>query len=883
MWIGYSRGVRRIKADGQTEDYGPAQGLTLPWVTTLQSDRAGNLSIGTYNGLYRLSQGKLEMANYPDQFAGSTIQQVFEDREGGLWVAAATGLFRLEDSIGTALGRAEGLRQTSVYSVRERDNGTWWFGLWPGGVYAYDQNQATPLVLPSSIDLTHVSALWEQAGDTLWIGANSGLYRYRKGAITNFYRKDLEREWKQQVSQQPGTVLPGIAESSVNSLASDMAGGLWVATDGGLYRGGEAGFRAYSVKDGLPGNTCVAVLRAKNGDVWVSVLPAGVACLRSGHWTSYACGQGLPRVAPRGLYEDFGGAIWVTTQGGGLSRFKNGHWRTFSVQDGLADNSVSGIIEDQAGNFWVAFPRGVMRLGRTEFDEVASGQRAKLQPRVFDQSDGLPAAECNPLGAPNMWRSRDGRLLFATDRGVGVVYPDRVRTNGLAPPVHIERLLVNGKEADLCAPLVVPPGHNDVEIRYTGISLLAPERVKFMFRLEPLDREWVDTGSRRDVHYAKLPPGNYTFRVIACNNDGIWNKAGAAVDFSVKPYFYQTAWFKLLLLVLIGGTAYGVHRGRGRLARRRMAALERLVDQRTRELQAAKDRAEAAVVAKEAAQQKLLASSRQAGMAEVATSVLHNVGNVLTSVNVSADMLSSEIERSKASYVGRLAALLMRESKDLQRFVSRDPRGQQLAPFLTELAQDLTAEQSAMLEEIDSLKRNVGHIKDIIAAQQNYAKVSGLAESVNVSELVEDALRISQGALTHHDIAVTKEYAASLPPATVEKQKVLQILVNLLQNAKYACEESRKHDKELNIRLASRDGRMRVEVADNGVGISPENLTRVFGHGFTTRKEGHGFGLHNSALAARELGGTLTAESEGPGKGARFILDFPCQPETKNL
>lgn len=275
---------------------------------------------------------------------------------------------------------------------------------------------------------------------------------------------------------------------------------------------------------------------------------------------------------------------------------------------------------------------------------------------------------------------------------------------------------------------------------------------------------------------------------------------------------------------------------------------------------------------------QLLETSRQAGMAEVATGVLHNVGNVLNSVNVSATLVSDLVRRSKAPNVGKLRDLIDQHRHDLAAFLSSDPKGLMIPAYLGTLAESLAKEQATALSELENLHKNIGHIKDIVAMQQNYAKTSGVVETISVPDLVEDALRMNAGSLARHDVDIVREYEGR-PVVTVEKNKVLQILVNLIRNAKYACDESGRVDKVLTVRIRATGSGVAIYVIDNGVGIAPENLTRVFAHGFTTRRHGHGFGLHSGALAAKELGGSLSCLSNGPGKGATFVLTLPLAQE----
>lgn len=276
-------------------------------------------------------------------------------------------------------------------------------------------------------------------------------------------------------------------------------------------------------------------------------------------------------------------------------------------------------------------------------------------------------------------------------------------------------------------------------------------------------------------------------------------------------------------------------------------------------------------------QQQLRVASRRAGMAEIATNVLHNVGNVLNNVNVSASLVTDAIRKSRAAGLGRVVALIQEHASDLGTFVTADARGKHLPAYLGELSEHLKLEQSTTLQELDMLRKNIDHIKDIVAMQQSYAKLVGAPEAVAVSNLVEDSLRMNAGAFSRHGVSLERQFE-DVPDIIVEKHKVLQILINLLRNAKYACEASGKNDKRVTVRIANNGHGVRIAVTDNGVGIRPEHMAQIFSHGFTTKEDGHGFGLHSGALAAKELGGALRGDSSGPDQGATFTLELPRKP-----
>jgi len=277
---------------------------------------------------------------------------------------------------------------------------------------------------------------------------------------------------------------------------------------------------------------------------------------------------------------------------------------------------------------------------------------------------------------------------------------------------------------------------------------------------------------------------------------------------------------------------------------------------------------------------QLVSLSREAGMAEVASSVLHNVGNVLNSINVSIGLATEKVNHLKTTSLTRLGAMLNEHATNLPAFFAEHPQGARLPQFLGQLAEHFAAQQQALVQELASLQSNIEHINEIVAMQQNYAIAGGVIEVLPLAEVVEDALRMNAAAFQRHGSRVVREFDATLPPLPVDRNKILLVLVNLIRNAKYACDEGGRPDKCITVRTGcAASGGVMISVSDNGVGISPENLARIFEHGFTTRKHGHGFGLHSSAIAAQEMGGALRVQSDGVGAGATFILELPLKDD----
>jgi signal transduction histidine kinase/ligand-binding sensor domain-containing protein len=624
-----------LSRDGTMQTFGTRDGLPDQLLTALFQDREGNLWIGTSSALCRWSPGSvatcskgpaLDVSSIAQDSKGqlvltdpgkkqgfyfsngqatpigppipdSTFQRgaMICDRDGNIWVGSTEGLLRLQKNKVDRLTRTEGLSSNVVSSLVEDHEGD----IWVGTARGVDRFRDPKIQLYSTLtglssDL--VSAV-DGAGDgAIWIGTSGGLNRLAGERVTGYSSADglpspvvlsLYEDTPGNLSVGTGK---GLARQSGNrfievvtpsgqhldrvfNIAGNHSGTVWLSDSRqGLFslRGGTA----YPVTVPGTGNGEIyRLLVARNGDVWLGHYGGGVTVLSNGSVRQYGVPDGLGSGPIRALYEDGEGAVWAGTADG-LSRFCDARWTTWTTAQGLPEGGVQGIVEDHAGGLWLMVSAGVLRLS---LDNL-TGPVKSLAYVLYGRTEGLRLVDGGSMANPLLARSRDGRVWVSTEDGAAAIDPARVKSNRVLAPVVIEQVIADGKTFDTASPgEVVFRGH-DLQINYTGISLMAPERVRFRYRLYGLNPDWTEAGTRRNVAYVNLPPRLYRFKVIASNNDGVWNEAGAELVLRVNPYFYQTTWFALVCLISALLATWSIHRMRVRqvVARVQLIAAERV-------------------------------------------------------------------------------------------------------------------------------------------------------------------------------------------------------------------------------------------------------------------------------------------------------------------
>ncbi|MBZ5724259.1 MAG: ATP-binding protein [Acidobacteriia bacterium] len=541
---GVTSGILRF-ANGRIE---PASGPLRNDFKALLREHDGNLWIGTMNrGLLCLRNGGTEHFTRRDGLSSDEITAMFEDREGNLWVGTANGLDRFRQPKVARWSTQDGLAGNSITAVCATRDGDVWVAAVGGGLSRVRGNRVTTYAREAGLPPATVLSLYEDARGTLWAGTTGGL-----GYLSHNRFVEIR-----------GTA--GTRLTRVFAITAGRSGGLWLAdAQRGLWQL-QHGLPAPAKPDGLPpGKSIYQLHTSRGGDLWIGYHEGGIAVVSGGSVHSYDPPNGLAAGPVQAIYEDSLDNAWVGT-GQGLSRFRKGHWTTWTTAQGLPEGGIQAIGEDTHGHLWLVTAAGLLALELSGLERIADGAPQRLAFATYGPGDGIRPAKFGMSG-PRIARSRDGRLWIDTQDGVASIDPGTIRTNTLPPPVAIEHLLVDGKPLELRAREIGLRGRA-VQFEYTALSLTQPESIRFRYKLEGFDKDWVEAGTRRQIVYANLPPRHYRFRVIACNNDGVWNRTGAALAFRAEPYFYQTWLFLALCASAAGLAGYGGHRLRLRQLR----------------------------------------------------------------------------------------------------------------------------------------------------------------------------------------------------------------------------------------------------------------------------------------------------------------------------
>jgi ligand-binding sensor domain-containing protein/signal transduction histidine kinase len=844
LWIATAAGLNSF-SDGKFRKYNVSADRDENNIFLIKEDREGSLWLATAKGLARFADGKFERYQQSDGLSDNGVQDILIDREGSIWVSTfGGGIDRFRDEKFVTYSSKVGLSYDNVESVVEDRTGAIWVGTSFGPLNRIKDGVITHFDNKTGPQLIETRALGIDGQGTIWIGSTRGVYTLRNETIT--MRSRL-------VKGEP-----------------DLVGGAFLLRRSGewlvasrnkilVYRNGT--FTAVATVGDQPTgrNAVTALFEDKSGTLWIST-QGGLYWYREGKLELVGAEKGFPAEWAMSFYEDADGAIWIGANRFGISRFKDGKFATITPWQGLFDYTAYTILEDEAGYIWFSSNRGVSRVLKKQLNDVADGKAQSVTSTSYGTADGMESREGNGGYFPSGYRLHDGKLCFATTKGLAVVNPADIRLNQIPPPVVIDGFLVEGERQPATGTIHVPAGKSRFEFHYAGISFAGSKEVRYKYQLAGLDEGWIDAGTRRDAYYTHLDPGEYTFRVIAANSDGIWNEAGASATFVLSPHFYQTGWFIGLAVVFFLTTGPSFYFYRMRNMRKRKEELEHLVQERTGELQKTLNNLKET-------QNQLILSEKMASLGQLTAGIAHEIKNPL-------------------NFITNFSVLSHDLTKDLRKELAaeRDRVDPKRAKEIEELLNDLEQNVSKIN---DHGKRADSIVRGMLLHSRGK---SGERQDTDLNALLAEYTNLAYHGMRAQDQSFNVKIETDLDPSigkvSVVPQDLSRAFLNIVNNACYAANDKRKTSKNgfspvVRVSAKNIGGAVEIRIRDNGNGIPLSIREKIFNPFFTTKPAGAGTGLGLSLsydIITQEHKGEIRVDTK-EGEFTEFVITIPRNAE----
>ncbi|MCK6543108.1 ATP-binding protein [bacterium] len=794
-------------------------------IYAIRYDRHGNLWLGSSLGLFRWNQKHLELISAKEGLMNNTIISLYEDREGIFWFGSESGgLSCFKDALFITYGNEEGILDNVIQCLFVDRKNRVWLGT-DLGVSMLDfgnQNtRHTSLHLGTNgLPNFPIHALYEDPEGAMWIGTDGGgLTRWSDGKYKLYNKTN------------------GLTNNFINVVLKDRSGIVWIGTKGGLHALHHNNISVYTTFNGLNHDIVRALHEDRKGGLWIGT-GSGVNILRNSKFESFKSPDETVSHSVMTFYEEESGDMWIGTHGGGIIRYHDGHFKRYSSRDGLFDDVVFSILEDDSANFWMSCNRGIFRINKHQFEQLDRRIITKLESHAYGIDDGMKTNECNGGAQYGGIKDKSGRLWFATINGVSVVDPSKIVKNFDPPYVVITRFADGQQNIRLDSTIFIPAGHDRIEFYYTGLSYSAPGKIRFKFKLDGYDNDWIDAGYRRTAVYTNIPPGTYRFQVIAANASGIWNTQGASLDFVQQPFFYQTWWFVLLCLTGVVFVVLGAYRYNVRQLIAREQQLAALVQMRTRKLEEEKERTENALQMAESARrvaerEREIAQQASETKSQLLGIAAHDLRNPLQGIVGYTDLVRVELNNPEKA------------NKDLDQ-IQRS--SSQMLHLINGLLETMSIESGKL--KLNKEKTDVSEITALVI-QDNLIHAEKKAQRIHFhphadSYVWGDAIRLRES------------------------------FENIVNNAiKYS-----PRDSEIDIKVEATDSIIRFSVRDRGPGLTLEDRRKLFGKFQrlsakpTGRESSTGLGLAIVKQLVELHDGQISVEST-PGEGAVFIIELP--------
>ncbi len=792
IWIATFSGLDRV-SNGRIEHVRTGKDVPFRSATALLEGRDRSLWIGTENGgIYRYSDGQFSRLGTENGLPEDNIATLFEDREGSLWAGTMNGgAVQLRPGVFTTISTQEGLPDKAALTVLAARDGTTWIGT-TKGIAILRGGRVTRLTTKDGLPSDLIWSLFEDRAGVVWIGTTAGLVRYENGKLRVY------------------TTADGLPNDSIRSITADRAGSMWLSTRGtdNLVRFRDGVFTSYSGQLAFDGSVVGELSEDYDGGLWFGTGRNAIE-MRGGKYTWYPL-----RFTTVAIHHDRDGGHWFGTWGGGLRRIKNGRVTAITTRDGLFDDVAYSIVDDGAGYYWMSCNHGVYRVSKRELNDFADGRIQKVHSLVFGKGDGMRVSDCNHTGTPAASKAPDGRIWFPTSDGVVFVNPHHIRISTAAPSARIEEVLIDNELVTAADQGVrVPPGRRNIEIHYTAISFLAPEKVAFRYRLQGFDEQWVEAGNRRAAYYTNVPPGDYSFQVMGRNNDGLWSGASDPLTVHTVRAYYQTWWFYSLLLLIVATIITRLHLYRVRLLR-----AEALVQ--TRELE-----------------RSLVQAQKMESLGHLASGIAHDFNNTMMSATPWVEILQRNHPTD---------ALQQKATENIRKALVR-------AKDVTRRLLDFALPNSPAVKSID--------IKEFLEQQLPLLRAS-LPPEVLIDLQIEELPLVARADPAQLSQAIVN-LAVNARDAMPDGGRLC------LEARQPTFDEGRKWN-------ILTDSSVILTVSDTGTGMDQQTLSKIFDPFFTTKDIGKGSGLGLSVVhrIMEQHKGAVFAESV-PRRGTTFYLVLP--------